>query len=371
MEVHSTAWISIDFSASVTLRELFEPGGLEKFKQRVHAELQASLYPLRLILEPVRLGSQPDEKRLEASIPVLAIDGRWSIRIRSLPGLGLIDAIERLCAGEAVQTVIQWLRNHNRLGGYEHSRDWNLHGDLVGLSIRVQERVTANLAKIREEVLTKLSPSAKKRYEAIAASRGSSAGSTTDETVLEHMSARGILEFVYGCFKERLSVWLAMEGDSGLIICDGATSDSGLVLRLANHLALIDCQEDWLRFVGSQKCEADLAEQRRTAWDLDVTIDECLQFGESRAILARVFDQVLDQLADHQAGEKANGVPSAAAARDLSALISLAEDLRKVELNQDVWGLKNLGRDVPRGGWCALLAGDIDTVWSRSHFRVR
>jgi hypothetical protein len=151
MEIRSAAWISIDFSASVTLRELFEPGGLEKFEQRVHEELEISLYPLRLILEPVRLGSRPDEKRLEASIPVLAIDGRWSIRIRSLPGLGLIDAIERLCAGEAVQTVIQWLRNHNRLGGYEHSRDWDLHGDLVGLSMRVQERVTGGCPLIRRK----------------------------------------------------------------------------------------------------------------------------------------------------------------------------------------------------------------------------
>lgn len=366
MEVDSTAWISIDFGVSVMLRELFEPGGLEKFQQRAHEELERSFDPLRMLLKPLRPGSRPAEKHLKPSIPLPKIDGLWSSRIHSLTGLGLIVAVERLCAGEPVLTISQWLRDHNCLGGYEQSSDWDLHGDLLGLQMRVQERVTANLDKIREKVLSDLSPATKKRHEACS---GSAPGSLPVEQEIKHVSSRRILQFMIDCLIDRSEVWTAIECDSGLLLRPGFTSDwSWLAHRIAKYLGLVECQEDWVRFVGSQRCEAGLADERRKARDLDVIIDECLEFGEGRAIVGRVLGEILDKLSEHQAADKAIGVPSTATARDLDALITLAEDLRKLELNFDVWGLKNLGREVPPGAWSALLAGDRELVWPRSRF---
>lgn len=76
-----------------------------------------------------------------------------------------------------------------------------------------------------------------------------------------------------------------------------------------------------------------------------------------------VVDHVIGEILEHRAAEKVTRVPSAAVRRDLNALIRVAEDLRKLELNQSVWRLKNLGRHIPRRAWRALLVGDLESMW--------
>ena len=73
------------------------------------------------------------------------------IRICTLPTSELIDGIERLCAGDSVRTVFQWMRKHN--AECEYSRERDLYPELKGLSTRVQQRVAANLTKSKDAVL--------------------------------------------------------------------------------------------------------------------------------------------------------------------------------------------------------------------------
>jgi hypothetical protein len=308
----------------------------------------------------VRGGALANER---TQVPVPLTDKPITIRIRTLVTSELIDAVERLCAGDSVRTVFQWMRKHG--SEYEYSRERDLYQDLKDLSMRVQERVAANLANIRDAVLrTQISPATKKRYDAIISSNDPAARSTIGQDTLRLMSARKMLEFIFGSMVNRMSAWKKMQ-DKCKILCMDAGRDLTLLTRPIHHLNLLECQELWSQFLGSRPCEPDYADQQTTA-DLDRIdriVDECLQFGEARRVLTAVGDHVLAEFAEHRAIEKVTGVPSAAGRRDLNALIIVAEDLRKLELNESVWRLKHLGRHIFRRAWRALLVGDLESIW--------
>jgi hypothetical protein len=296
-------------------------------------------------------------------VPVPLTDKPITIRIRTLMPSELIDAIERLCAGDSVRTVFQWMRKTHS-SEYEYSRERDLYQDLKGLNVCVQERVAANLASIRDEVLrTQISPATKKRYDAIVSSGDPTARSTIGPKMLELMSARRMLEFIFGSTVNRMSAWKEMQ-DKYNILCMDAGRDLTLLTRPIHHLHLLECQELWSQFLGSRQCEPDHADQQTTA-DLDRIdriVDECLGFGEARSVLKTVGGRVIGEFLEHRAAEKVTRVPSAAVRRDLNALITVAEDFRKLELNQSVWRLKHLGRHIPRRTWRALLVGKLELV---------
>jgi len=287
----------------------------------------------------------------------LRADDPLNIPITTLGTSELVDAIEQFCAGDSLPKVVQSLQERSDIYFYE----WNQ--ELTALSKRVQERVQANLADLTDKVLrTTVSPATKKYYETAISLNWAAAGATLDKKSVQLTSARRILDMMYDIIKERELTWHEVQ-ETSAFWCGSRCRELMLLVRVVRSSEFVDYQEQWTESISTGPCKSDQVEQQKTASDLDRMIDEVLQFRESRRVLGVVVDHACAQLAEHRTAEKVIGVPSVAAVHDLNALLTIAEDLRKVELNQTAWRLRRLGWRIPTKVLSGLLTGKVQTLW--------
>lgn len=277
------------------------------------------------------------------------------MRLSSLTPPVLCDAIEQLFSGCSVENVATAVRKG--LIGSGYSPDANLHQDLLSLQLLVRAHATANLAKIREEVLrSDISSVTKKRYEGVVAAEASPR-STTDEQTPKHVTVKGIILLALDEISYRLEKWMEIQHELARV-CEGFIEDLNLLVKAIGQGCSLDEQENWLRLIDSQSSSAG-KDKRQFNIELDVIVDACIRFAEARRFIAAALYQALDDLEICKSAEELNGVPSVAGRRVLGSIVTLGKDLRVLELNRAIWRLKNSGVKVPRNSVRAQRTCDI------------
>ena len=276
----------------------------------------------------------------------------------TLPVSELIDGITAFSAGDSLETVLERTRHHG--AAYESTRDWDLSEELQRLNLLVQERRAANLSAVKDAALNIISPATNKLYDRIS-KRPETSSPAIGNNASQKISARVVLEVILRSMAERNIAWDEIQ-EKYRILSMEAGRDLQQMLTPIRHASVSACQEKWLKIIASRSCEREVANESRTA-QLDSIIDECLQLAEARRILIIVLDYLFAEYDEHLLAEEVTGFPSANTRDDLNRLTKAAEDLRRVELQQGVWRLMNLGHHIPRRDLRFLLAGNLNS-WS-------